>query len=120
MKISGKLTDKIEQDYSFSFKDTKYQVRTYGGHDSIRTISFDSPKGVSVIVSLDIERYSFSIAIGHEPFLSAWGGSVFNETEELPQPLRGLVEQALKGLTALPKDSAKFRETINQNLLDKL
>jgi hypothetical protein len=121
MKISYKLIDKIKQDCSFTFKDTEYHVRTYGGHNSPPTISFDSPKGTSVLVSLiyDLAGY-FSVDIEHEPFLTSPAGSDFSDTEELPQPLRGLVEQALKGLTALVKDPLKFREIINQNLLDKL
>jgi hypothetical protein len=120
MKISYKLIDKIEQDCSFSFKGTEYRVRTYGGHNSPPTISFDSPKGASVIIRLDPEYLAFSVEIGHEPFLTSPAGLDFNNTEELPQPLRGLVEQALKGLTALLKDPLKFKETINQNLLAKL
>ena len=119
MKIPNSLIDKLE-DCSFVFKETEYEVRTYGGHTSDPTISFDSPKGTSVIITLDSDSTYFSILIGHEPFLSTvseWG---FTETGELPETLRVLVEQALKGTIAFFKNPTKFRETVNQNLLDKL
>jgi hypothetical protein len=119
MKIPNNLIDKLE-DCSFVFKETEYEVRTYGGHTSSPTISFDSPKGIDVTIILDFDGTYFSIRIGHEPFLSTvsqWG---FTNTEELPQPLQGMVTQALKGTIAFFKDPTKFRETVNQNLLDKL
>ena len=119
MKIPNSLIDKLE-DCSFVFKETEYQVRTYGGHTSSPTISFDSPNGAPVTIILEFDSTYFSIQIGYEPFLSTvseWG---FTETGELPETLRVLVEQALKGTIAFFKNPTKFRETVNQNLLDKL